>query len=357
MTRKKLLRRPRFAIIMIALLLFAGWCYWAWRDLTRPRTHGSAEQLLTIAPGTTTNSVISSLQLEGIIAHELPARLWVIGFARGRTPKAGDYQFKSPISAIGALEKVLRGEVATRHFTIPEGYNQFDIGRTLAALTGVKPDKENSSDTVASSLLLMKDVSSIKEIDPSASSLEGYLFPDTYDYTSSITRRQLVDAMVRRFRQIWNADRQRRAKELGMNARQVITLASLIEKEAKVDSERELISSVFHRRLKIGMPLACDPTVIYAALLEGKYRGKIYQSDLDRNSAYNTYKRVGLPPGPIASPGKRSIDAALNPAKTDYLYFVVDASATNGAHKFSASSVEHDRAVSALRDAERREMR
>lgn len=356
MTRKKL-RTPFFTIIIIALLLFAGWCYWAWRDLNRPRTHGSAEHLVTLPTGATLNSVISALQLEGIIAHELPARLWVIAFARGRSPKAGDYQFKSPISAIAALEKVLRGEVATRHFTIPEGFNQFDIARALSALTSVKQDKENSSDAVGLSLSLMKDVSSIKEIDPSATSLEGYLFPDTYDYTSTTSRRQLVDAMVRRFRQIWNADRQRRAKELGMNARQVITLASLIEKEAKVDSERELISSVFHRRLKIGMPLACDPTVIYASLLEGKYRGKIYQSDLDRNSPYNTYKRVGLPPGPIASPGKRSIDAALNPAETDYLYFVVDASATNGAHKFSASSAEHDRAVSALRDAERREMR
>jgi len=357
MNRKKLRRRPFSAIIIIALLLFAGWCYWAWRDLNRPRIHGSADHLVTLAPGATINSVISALMLEGIIAHELPARVWVIGFARGRSPKAGDYQFKSPISPIAALEKVLRGDIATQHFTIPEGYNQFEIARVLGSLTGVKPDKENPGDTVTSSLLLMKDVSSIKEIDPSARSLEGYLFPDTYDYTSSTTRRQMVDAMVRRFHQIWNADRQRQAQELGMTPRQVITLASLIEKEAKVDSERELISSVFHRRLKIGMPLACDPTVIYAALLEGKYRGKIYQSDLDRSSAYNTYKRVGLPPGPIASPGKRSIDAALNPAETDYLYFVVDASATNGAHKFSASSAEHDRAVSALRDAERREMR
>jgi UPF0755 protein len=133
-----------------------------------------------------------------------------------------------------------------------------------------------------------------------------------------------------------------------------VTLASLIEEEAKVDSERELISSVFHRRLKVGMVLACDPTVIYAALIEGKYRGKIYQSDLDRNSPYNTYRRVGLTPGPIASPGKRSLDAALNPADTDYLYFVVDAAAQNGAHKFSASSADHDRAVAALREAERK---
>jgi UPF0755 protein len=130
-------------------------------------------------------------------------------------------------------------------------------------------------------------------------------------------------------------------------------MASLIEKEAKVDGERELISSVFHRRLKVKMQLACDPTVIYAAILAGKYRGKIYQSDLDRDSPYNTYKRVGLPPGPIASPGKRSLHAALNPAENDYLYFVVDAQKNDGSHKFSANWEGHDRAVKALRRSER----
>ncbi|MEO6725499.1 MAG: endolytic transglycosylase MltG, partial [Blastocatellia bacterium] len=126
-----------------------------------------------------------------------------------------------------------------------------------------------------------------------------------------------------------------------------------IEKEAKVDSEREVISSVFHRRLKMNVALACDPTVIYAALAEGKYRGKIYQSDLDRDSPYNTYRRAGLPPGPIASPGRRSIQAALNPAETNYLYFVVDATKSDGSHKFSASSAEHENAVRLLRQSER----
>jgi UPF0755 protein len=138
-----------------------------------------------------------------------------------------------------------------------------------------------------------------------------------------------------------------------MKTRQAVTLASLIEKEAKVDGERELISQVFHKRLKLGTQLACDPTVIYAALLAGKYRGRIYQSDLDRDSPYNTYKRAGLPPGPIASPGKRSLEAALNPAETDYLYFVVDATKNDGSHKFSAKSADHESAVKLLREHER----
>lgn len=138
-----------------------------------------------------------------------------------------------------------------------------------------------------------------------------------------------------------------------MSLREVVILASLIEKEAKIDSERELISSVFHRRLRKRMPLACDPTVVYALLLEGRYRGKIFQSDLDRDSPYNTYRRVGLPPGPIASPGSRSLQAALYPAETDFLYFVVDANRNDGSHHFSASSAEHERAVATLRKFER----
>ncbi|HYE76015.1 MAG TPA: endolytic transglycosylase MltG, partial [Blastocatellia bacterium] len=136
---------------------------------------------------------------------------------------------------------------------------------------------------------------------------------------------------------------------------EVVTLASLVEKEAKVDQERELISQVYHKRLKMGMNLACDPTLIYAAILAGKYKwnGIIYRSDLDRDSPYNTYKRAGLPPGPIASPGKRSLQATLNPANTDYLYFVVDVTRNDGSHKFSASSADHDRAVALLRQQER----
>jgi UPF0755 protein len=159
--------------------------------------------------------------------------------------------------------------------------------------------------------------------------------------------------MVKRFHDVYTQELQARADEKKVNARQTVTMASLIEKEARVDSERELISSVFYRRLKLGTPLACDPTVIYAAILAGNYRGKIYKSDLDRNSPYNTYKRIGLPPGPIASPGKRSLQAALNPAETDYLYFVVDAEKNDGSHKFSASSADHEKAVKTLRQSER----
>ncbi|HEY6402499.1 MAG TPA: endolytic transglycosylase MltG, partial [Blastocatellia bacterium] len=213
--------------------------------------------------------------------------------------------------------------------------------------------KESAPPRLEDMQALFKNTSLIADIDPQATSLEGYLFPDTYDYTANTKRAQLVEAMVRRFREVYTPEIQARAREMNLSARQAVTMASLIEKEARVDSERELISSVFHRRLKINMNLGCDPTVIYAAILAGNYRGKIHRSDLDRDSPYNTYKRVGLPPGPIASPGKRSLQAAVNPAETDYLYFVVDGTKNDGSHKFSATSKDHDKAVDAYRRAER----
>jgi UPF0755 protein len=247
------------------------------------------------------------------------------------------------------IDQLTRGGVNTRQFTIPEGYNRFDIARMLYGLGLKEPPPPRLEDLQA----LFKNTSLIADLDPQATSLEGYLFPDTYDYTANTKRAQLVEAMVKRFREVYTPEMQARAGEIKMSSRQAVTMASLIEKEARVDSERELISSVFHRRLKLKMELGCDPTVIYAAILAGKYRGKIYQSDLDRDSPYNTYKRAGLPPGPIASPGKRSLQAAVNPADTDYLYFVVDAEKNDGSHKFSATSAAHDDAVRRLRRSER----
>jgi UPF0755 protein len=339
------------SLLALGLIVAAAGCgYWLVREVRRPHAHQAAQKLITIEPRASTSAIIARLHQEGVLAREWPALIWVKLVARGKSFKAGDYEFQSPITPLEAIDKLARGEVAERSFTIPEGYTQFDIARVLAKLPGLRqPPPENPEDL----LELFKNTSLIADLDPQAQTLEGFLFPDTYEYTASTTREQLIEAMVRRFRKVYAAEPQRRAEELGMTAHEVVTLASLIEKEARIDAERELISQVYHRRLKLGMALACDPTVIYAALLEGRYRGKIYQSDLDRNSPYNTYKHAGLPPGPIASPGRRSLEAALNPAATDYLYFVVDAARTDGAHIFSSRSADHERAVAALRQRER----
>ncbi len=334
--------------LLIAIALSACW-FWLRTQIDSPYEHDAAKKIITIEPGSSPASIISRLYQEGVLEHEWPARMWLRFFAGNRRLKAGDYEFKSPISPREVISQLVRGSVATRQFTIPEGYNQFDVARVLAGLKLKEPPPARSEDLLA----LFKNTALVADLDPQATTLEGYLFPDTYDYTASARRAQLVEVMVKRFREVYTSEMQSRAEEIGMKTRQTVTLASLIEKEARIDGERELISQVFHKRWKKGTQLACDPTVIYASMLAGKYRGKIYQSDLDRDSPYNTYKRPGLPPGPIASPGKRSLHAALNPAQTDYLYFVVDATKNDGSHKFSASSADHVEAVKVLRQYER----
>ncbi|MCI0660336.1 MAG: endolytic transglycosylase MltG [Acidobacteria bacterium] len=335
--------------VLLPLALFGGACFWLRLEMNRPHAHEATKKLITIEPGSSTNQIIARLNREGILATQLPVKLWLRSFGRGQVLKAGDYTFKSPITPIEVINRLGRGDIATKDFVIPEGFNYFDVARVVASLQGMK-ERQMKPETVMG---LLKNRSLIEDLDPQATTLEGYLFPDTYEYTVNSTREQLIEAMVKRFRKVYTSEMQQRADELGLTTRQVITLASLIEKEARVDSERELISSVFHRRLEKRIQLACDPTLIYAALIEGKYRGKIYQSDLDRDSPYNTYKKLGLPPGPIASPGQRSIQAALYPAETNYLYFVVDATKNDGSHKFSASSREHVEAVKLLRQQER----
>jgi len=343
-------RFPSFKIFLLLILIAViGGAIWLRNEIYTPYQHEGAKKTITIESGASTSAIVARLYEEGILKYEWPTLIWLRVFPSAKRFKAGEYEFKSPISPHDVIDQLIRGSLNTRQFTIPEGFNRFDIARMLYGLGLKEPPPPRLEDLQA----LFKNTSLIADLDPQATTLEGYLFPDTYDYTANSKRAQLVEAMVKRFREVYTPEMQARAEEMKMSARQAVTMASLIEKEARVDGERELISSVFHRRLMMKMNLACDPTVIYAAILAGKYRGKIYKSDLDRDSPYNTYTRVGLPPGPIASPGKRSLQAALNPAETDYLYFVVDAKKNDGSHAFSATSAQHDKAVQALRQSER----
>jgi len=337
-------------IVLVLAAAGAGFWFWLNQAVREPHIHGNTAEIISIEPHEGTTDIAAQLRRQGVLAQEWPLLCWMKLVNRGQSLKAGDYQFQSPITPLQVLDKLIKGEVVSFRFTIPEGYNRFEIADILASLPGLK-EAAADDQTV---LNLLSNSQLIADLAPDATTLEGFLFPDTYEYTPRTTRNQLVGEMVDRFRKIYSAKMRQQAKSLGMTTKQVVTFASLIEKEAKVDSERELISSVYHRRLKKGMLLACDPTVVYAAILERRYRGTIYQSDLDRNSPYNTYKFVGLPPGPIASPGRRSLQAALAPADTDYLYFVVDVSHNNGSHRFSANPADHDRAVAALREWEKK---
>jgi UPF0755 protein len=186
------------------------------------------------------------------------------------------------------------------------------------------------------------DRSLIADIDPQATSLEGYLFPDTYSFTRTQSLTDMIAVMTKHFRQV--------AQEVGLSSdtHKVVTMASIVEKETGAPEERPLVAGVYYNRLNRGMAFGADPTVVYAALLQNRYRGTIYQSDLDSDSPYNTYKVAGLPPGPIANPGRKSLEAALHPAETNYLFFVSD---NNGHHRFAATAAEHDRNVAAYRRA------
>lgn len=351
-THKKILLGLVSVLALLLVLLTVGG-FWLNSAVKKTYAHKAAEKIITIPPKSSTSAILTRLHQEGVIRNPTAVSWWLRMFGRGKVLKTGDYQFDSPITPLQVIDKLVRADVATRKITIPEGYNQWEIAEKLAApLLGMKEPAPASKDEL---LPLFKNTKLIADLDPKATDLEGYLFPDTYEYTPNTTRAQIVEAMVRRFRKIYTPELMSQAHTRGMNTRQTITMASLIEKEAKVDKDRELISQVYHKRLKMGMNLACDPTVIYGAILAGKYKwnGKIYQSDLDRDSPYNTYKRPGMPPGPIASPGKRAIEAALNPAQTEYLYFVVDGVKRDGSHIFTTNGADHERAVSAYRQMER----
>jgi UPF0755 protein len=292
------------------------------------------ETFIEIAPGMGARQIGEMLQSQGIVRSRYVFDLWHL--VRGGTLKAGEYRFDTEANLPTVYDRVRRGDVYTRTVTIPEGFNLFDIAQ---AVQNAQLGSEESFLSAA-----RKDVDLIADLDPQATSLEGYLFPDTYQFQRLQTPAQMLGAMVKRFREV--------SLSIGLHGdyHRTVILASIVEKETPVAEDRPLIASVFENRLAIGMPLMTDPTVIYAARLENRYRGSIYQSDLKADSPYNTYRHAGLPPGPICSPGFAALRAAIHPARTNYLYFVADAGAL-GHSRFSSTLAEHERNVSAYRNA------
>ena len=322
----------------------AGFALWLRSAVSKPVEHEAADQIISIEPGTGTQAIVARLGEAGIVRHPTALKIYLKLTGRATALKAGDYKFASPISPLQAIDKIVRGEVYLERVTIPEGYNRFEIAETLAAKTGKATAEEF--------LRIINDQTPIEKIAPEARNLEGYLFPDTYNYSSKTTPEELIRAMVNRFDEVFTTEWATRASQLGLTVNKVVTLASIIEKEAKVPDERPHMASVFFNRLKIGMPLGSDPTFIYAAMLANDYDGNPNQPrHRTRLSPYNTYLVAGLPPGPIASPGRASLEAVLYPDNTDDLYFVV--SGTNGRHKFSRTAAEHDIAVQEYRRQQR----
>ena len=319
----------RFLLVLLALCLLA--VSLAYLALTKP-ARPPAETIVEIVPGMGTRAIGGLLAEHGIINSRYAFDLWHL--VRGGTLKAGEYQFVEQAALPAVYNRIVRGDVYTRTVTIPEGFNLFDIAQ---AVQDAQLGSRESFLAAAS-----QDVTLIADLDPAAKNLEGYLFPDTYRFQRHLTPTQMLTAMVRRFRQA--------SASVGLQEdyHRVVTLASLVEKETPAAEDRPLVASVLQNRLAKDMPLMTDPTVIYAAMLEKQYRGTIYQSDLKRDSAYNTYRHTGLPPGPICSPGTASLQAAMHPADSHFLYFVADPSAV-GHSRFAATLEEHERNVTAYR--------
>ena len=309
------------------------WGMWILADGTRPYLRGKALLRVEIQRGASISEIARQLEKAGVI-RSTQTFLWLHYLRPPNTLKAGEYAFHNRVSTLEVLRKLIRGEVDYELLTIPEGYNRFEIAGTVSA---------QGLSTREAFLEASRDVSLLENLDPEATDLEGYLFPDSYHFSPQVGADGMVQAMVDRFRQVYASLEPSAA---GRPVREIVTMASLVEKETKEPEERPLIAAVFYNRLERRILLQCDPTVIYAAMLEGRYDGKIRQSHLNSRSAYNTYRRQGLPPGPIANPGKASLIAALHPASSDYLFFV---SNQNGGHIFSRTLREHNRAVSLYR--------
>lgn len=344
----KRLRLVAIALILV-LVAAAGVAFWTYRELSSPTVHTQSAQYIEIPRGSSADETVARVASSGIIRRSWPLLLYIKITGAGPRLKAGQYRFPSPISPFGVLRKLEEGQQRLSRFTVVEGWTRWDIAAAMARI----PELQLESPDAA--LALMNDTSSIKDIDPKADNLEGYLFPDTYNFPPDTTPREMINMMVRRFRQVWDDGLAERARVLNRKPREIVTIASLIETEAKLKEERPVVSSVIYNRLKLDIPLGVDSTIIYASKLAGKWKndGKVYLSDVNRDSPYNTRKVRGLPPGPVAAPGADSLRAALNPSETDYLYYVRNPDRDDGAHNFYNNEAGFQRGVQALRDWER----
>jgi UPF0755 protein len=321
-------------VLLVLVSAVASAAYVLYDRVNQPfRGYSGVDQRVDIPAGAGTNAIRQRLIDGGVIRDALTFRLalWRTGYARRL--QAGEYRFDRPMTPIEVLGKIARGEVELVQITFPEGL-------TIAEMSALY--ESNGFGSAASFVEASRDASEIHAVDPAAHDLEGYLFPDTYAIPRRSDAARLVRAMTNRFLQVLTPELRQTAEARGLSVRQLVTLASLVEKETARAEERPLVAAVYSNRLKIGMGLQCDPTVIYALLAAGRYDGNLRREDLTFDSPYNTYRYAGLPPGPIAAPGKGALEAAARPADVNYIYFV---SRNDGSHAFARTLDEHNRNV------------
>jgi UPF0755 protein len=325
-------RLAGFIVVLIVIAGAAGG--WLYLGVSRPyKGYEATEQFVDIPPGAGPSSIARRLADARVVRDVNSFRVAVWLSRQGRRLQAGEYRFDRPVSAREVVEKIARGDVYVLPITFREGLTI----KQMAALFESK-----GFGPAASFVRASKNADLVRALDPDAQDLEGYLFPDTYSLPRKATADQLVARMVTSFEKALTSDIREQASARGIGLRQLVTLASIVEKETGNPAERPLVAAVYANRLKIGMGLQCDPTVIYALDRAGRYNGNLTRDDLHFDSPYNTYRYAGLPPGPIASPGRASLQAAARPADVPYIYFV---SRNDGSHAFATTLDEHNRNV------------
>jgi UPF0755 protein len=326
--------RKFFTLVLLTALAVGGWLAWALMTPVTPE----GQKFVMLRPGYSTRRIAAELEAAGVIRSRVGFILWHRIHPR-QSLKAGEYLFDKTAKPLDVYERLVRGDIYVHTVVIPEGFTMFDIAQAVQD-AGLGSSQEFLA-------VAQSNTELISDLAPDAKTLEGYLFPNTYEFTRTQSMKDIAASMVKQFRQV--------AEQTGLTAsgqgkdvQKAVTMASIIEKETAVPEERTIVASVYYNRLARNIALQADPSVIYAELLNGNYGGALHHSDMSFQSAYNTYTHPGLPPGPIGNPGRSSLEAALHPAQTDYFYFVSDGS---GHHRFSRSLEEHNQNVAKLRQA------
>jgi len=331
----------KFLSVLVILAIIVC-LYWIYRSLNTPHAHNKNNQYIQIPHGSSPGQILDKLTSEGILSAQIPLKIYLRITGSSNEMQAGEYQFNSPITPLEVLGELKNGRLRTVKLTIPEGFNRFDIAKRLA---GQFPQSQPAGENAV--LKLMEDVSLIKDIAPEAKNLEGYMYPNTYYFPRAVATRAIIQKMVGEFKKVWKPEYAARAFKLKMTPHQIITIASLIETESRLNEERPVVASVIYNRLNKGMPLGIDQTAVYIAKMENRWDGIINKSDLESNSPYNTRKVVGLPPGPISSVSESAIKAALYPATTNYIYYVLNVDKNDKSHKFYSTAAEFERGKAA----------
>jgi UPF0755 protein len=325
----------RFVIFVLFVAIIGGAAVFSmYARINEPfRGYEGVEQFVEIPAGAGSRAIGDRLASAGIVRDPWTFRIALYFSRQGRHLKAGEYRFDQAMTPADVIDKIARGDVFVIPLTFPEGLTIAEMAKIF---------EEHGLGTASSFVAAARDVSSIRDVDPAAKDLEGYLFPETYALSRQTDAARLVHQMVASFEHALSPEIREAAAAQHLSIRQLVTLASIVEKETARADERPIVAAVYSNRLKIGMPLQCDPTVIYALSLAHRYDGNIHKVDLSFDSPYNTYRYPGLPPGPIASPGRASLEAAAHPASADFLYFV---SRNDGSHEFARTLDEHNRNV------------